>query len=374
MRIDAMSEPKTAIPVPRTFDQVTADWLTQVLVRTHPGIRVLSAAVDATMGHKPNKARVHLTYDDAGRKAGLPATLVVKGTFNGTTSRGRIIDFSNMAELVSYRDIVPQIDINVPRLIYQSWEAEPSESVVLLLEDMAYRKPTYFPNGFATLNYGQAASILRAMATFQAQTWNSPAFEAGGEWGPGTPVGENAARIRSDYFDILPRSEHWATSVVSPRGAALPRILRDPIRMETAWFRLVDLLQHHAKVIVHGDEHLGNLAIEANGAPIFYDMLARGEAWPLGLARFLIPTLDSLDRRAWEKSLLAGYLADLARYGAPVPTFEEGWLAYRASGICTLMIWLNNSSTWQPEATNTANAARAAAAVLEHDAFGLLGL
>jgi hypothetical protein len=369
-----MSEPQSAIPVPRTFDQVTPDWLTRALGQTYPGIQVLSATVDATMGHKPNKARVHLTYDDAGRKAGLPATLVVKGTFNGTTSRGRIIDFSNMAELVSYRDIVPRIDINAPRMIYQSWEAEPSESVVLLLEDMAYRKPTYFPNGFATLNYGQAGSILRAMAKFQAQTWNSAAFEAGGDWGPGTPVGQNAARIRSDYFDILPRSEHWATSVVSPRGAAIPRILRDPNRMETAWFRLIDLLQHHAKVIVHGDEHLGNLAIESNGTPIFYDMLARGEAWPLGIARFLIPTLDSLDRRAWEKALLAGYLADLERYGASVPTFEEAWLAYRASSICTLMIWLNNSSSWQPEATNTANAARAAAAVLEHESFELLGL
>ena len=103
-------------------------------------------------------------------------------------------------------------------------------------------------------------------------------------------------------------------------------------------------------------------------------LLARGEAWPLGLVRFLIPTLDILDRRAWERSLLAGYLADLERFGAPVPTFEEAWLAYRCSTICALMIWLNNSSAWQPEATNTANAARAAASVLDHDAFGLLGL
>jgi hypothetical protein len=363
-----------SIPVPRAFDQVTAEWLTQVLQRTHSEVEVASVKVDPTMGHKPNKARVHVTYNQAGSQAGLPPTYVVKGTFNGTTSRGRIIDFSNMAELVSYRDIVPKIEINAPRVIYCDWEAEPSESVVLLFEDMARRNPTYFPNGFATLNYGQAARILTAMARFQAQTWNSPAFETGGEWGPGTPVGENAARIRSDYFDVLPRSEHWTTSVVSPRGAAMPRLLRDADRMERGWLRLVDMLEAHAKVIVHGDEHLGNLAFEQDGAPIFYDMLARGEAWPLGMTRFLIPTLDILDRRAWEKALLAGYLKDLQSFGAPAPTFEEAWLAYRAASICPLMVWLNNSSAWQPEATNTANAARAAAAVLDHDAFGLLGL
>lgn len=363
------------IPVPRAFEEVTAEWLTRVLALSHPGVEVTSAKVDPHMGHKPNKARVHVTYNQAGQDAGLPPTYVVKGTLNGRTSRGRIIDFSNMAELVSYRDILPRLDVTVPTLIYQEWEAEPSESVIMLFEDLAPRDPIYFPGGLTTLSYGQAASLLTAMARFQAQTWNSKEFEEGGDWGPGTPAGENAKLIRELYFDILPRSEHWEQSVISPRGAAMPRLLRDADRMEEGWKRLCAMLERHAKVIVHGDEHLGNVGFFPDGSPLLYDFLARGEPWPLGLVRFLIPCLDIIDRRNWEKALLAGYLADLARFGAPdVPSFEEAWLAYRASAICTLMIWLNNSSTWQPEACNTANAARAAAAVLDHDSFGLLGL
>jgi len=369
-----MTDQASPLPVPRAFGDVTAEWLTSAVSEHYPGVNVASVKVDPHMGHKPNKARVHVTWNGTASGAHLPATFVIKGTFNGTTSRGEIIDFSNMAELVSYRDIVPHIPVNAPRMIYQSWEAEPSESVVMLFEDMAERRPTYFPDGFATLSYGQAARILTAMARFQAATWNSPEFAEGGRWGPGTAAGENARLIRSLYFDVLPRSEHWPASVRSPRGAAIPRLLRDAERMERGWLRLVDLLAGHGMVIVHGDEHLGNLAMEPDGTPIFYDFLARGEPWPLGLVRFLIPTLDILDRRAWEKSLLTGYLADLQRFGAPTPSFEEAWLAYRAAAICPLMIWLNNSSTWQPEATNTANAARAAAAVLDHDSFGLLGL
>ncbi|WP_068088747.1 hypothetical protein [Novosphingobium rosa] len=357
-------------PVPRAFTDVTPQWLTQVLAPHHPGATVTAAQVDPHMGHKPNKARIHLTWD----RDGLPPTVIVKGTLNGTTSRGAIIDFSNMAELVSYRDIVPQLEINAPRLLYQHWEAAPSEAVIMLFEDMAERHPTYFPNGFATLSYGQAARILKAMARFQAQSWNSPHFLAGGIWGPDTGAGENARLIRELYFDVLPDSEHWATSIVSPRGAALPRLLRDAARMKTGWRRLVDLLDGYGKVIVHGDEHLGNLGMEPDGTPIFYDFLARAEPWPLGLVRFLIPTLDILDRRAWERSLLAGYLEDLRSFGAPAPSFEEAWLGYRAAAICPLMIWLNNSSSWQPEATNTANAARAAAAVMDHESFALLGL
>lgn len=369
-----MAEQHHAPPVPRTFADVTASWLTAVLGALHPGVEVTSARVDQHMGYKPNKARVHLTYNALGNSAGLPPTLVVKGTFNGTTSRGAIIDFSNMAELVSYRDIIPHLEINAPRLIYQAWEAEPSESVIMLFEDMADRGISYFPNGFTTLDYGQAARILTAMARFQASTWNSPEFGEGGRWGPGTGAGENARLIRELYFDILPRSEHWTSSIASPRGATMPRLLRDADRMEKGWFRLVEMLSCHGMVMVHGDEHLGNLGMERDGTPILYDFLARGEPWPLGLARFLIPTLDILDRRAWEKSLLAHYLDGLKRFGVHPPSFEEAWLAYRAAAICPLMIWLNNSSTWQPEATNTANAARASAAVLDHDAFGLLGL
>ena len=369
-----MANQTQPLAVPRAFSEVTAQWLTAVLSGLHPGVVVTSARVDPHMGHKPNKARIHLAYNTAGEQAGLPPTLVVKGTFNGTTARGAIIDFSNMAELVSYRDIVPHLDINAPKLIYQNWEAQPTESVVLLFEDMAAREPTYFPNGFTTLDYGQAARILKAMARFQASTWNSAAFAAGGRWGPGTGAGENARLIRELYFDILPHSEHWPASVQSPRGAAMPRLLRDAQRMERGWFRLVEMLSGHGTVIVHGDEHLGNLGMEPDGTPIFYDFLARSEPWPLGIVRFLIPTLDTLDRRAWEKALLTGYLGDLHSLGVDVPSFEEAWLAYRAAAICPLMIWLNNSSTWQPEATNTANAARAAAAVLDHDSFGLLGL
>lgn len=363
------------IPVPRSFDEVTAEWLTAVLSIDHPGVVVTSAKVDPYMGHKPNKARVHVTYNQAGQDAGLPPTYVVKGTLNGTISRGRIIDFSNMAELVSYRDILPHLDCTVPELVYQSWDAEPSESVIMLFHDLLPQSPTYFPGGLTTLNYGQAASLLTMMARFQAQTWNSKEFEEGGIWGPGTPADETRILIRELYFDILPRSEHWETSVISPRGAAMPKLLRDADRMEEGWKRLCAMLERQAKVIVHGDEHLGNVAFFPDGSPLLYDFLARAEPWPLGIVRFLIPCLDIIDRRNWERALLAGYLADLTRFGAPdVPSFEEAWLAYRAAAICPLMIWLNNSSTWQPEACNTANAARTAIAVLDHDSFGLLGL
>lgn len=85
-------------PVPRSFDQVTAAWLTTVLSWSYPGITATSANVDPTMEHKPNKASVHVTYDAVGTEAKLPTPFVAKGKFNGTILRGRIINFSNIDE------------------------------------------------------------------------------------------------------------------------------------------------------------------------------------------------------------------------------------------------------------------------------------
>ena len=369
-----MPQTGTTPRVPRAFSEVTPEWLSAALAPTCPDVKVLSATVGKTMGFKPNKARVDLTYNTVGKEAGLPSSFVIKGTFNGTESRGAIIDFSNLAEVVSYRDIVPHIDMNVPRIYHLGIEHEPTESVVLLMEDLVVRKPTYFGHGLNSLTYGQAALFLDAIARYQAQSWNSPLFGEGQAWGPGTMTETNYQRIHKEYFELLPHSEHWTQSAQSPRGAAVPKRLRDPERAAAGWASLMQVLSSHARVIVHGDEHLGNYFIEGNGRPGFYDMLSRGERWPQHFAVFMIAALDTLDRRAWERPLLAYFLSRLAHHGADVPSFEEAWFAYRCSTICPFLIWFNNSSTWQPEAINTANAARAGMAVLDHDTFGLLGV
>jgi len=368
-----MAKSGTKIHVPRTFAEVTPEWLSQALAASCPGIAVESATVDKTMGFKPNKARVHLTYNDAGKRANMPATLVIKGSFNGYEPREPIIEFANIAEVISYRDIVPRMTINTPKVYHLGVDTEPNESVVLLFEDMAYRNPSYFHGG-KTLNYGEATRFLDAIARYQAPTWNSPEFKAGGAWGPGTPADTNHKRIHNEYFEYLPHSDHWEKSAQSPRGAAVPRILRDPKRMAAGWARLMEVLSIHGRVMVHGDEHLGNLFMEPDGTPGFVDMLSRGEPWPMHYAIFLIATIDSLDRRAWERPLLAHFLNRLAAYGAPAPTFDEAWYAYRCSTIASFLIWFNNSGAWQPEMINTGCAARAGLAVLDHDAFALLGV
>jgi aminoglycoside/choline kinase family phosphotransferase len=159
-----------------------------------------------------------------------------------------------------------------------------------------------------------------------------------------------------------------------PRGRALPNQFQDLARAEKAWHKMWEVLERSAMVVVHGDEHLGNLYVTADGTPGVIDWVARPERWPIGVAYFLVCSLDIADRRRWERELVARYVAKLTEHGAAgVPSGDEAWFMYRCASFFPVVTWLNNSGVWQPEAINTANAVRAGTAALDHDVYALLG-
>lgn len=361
------------LTIPPTREAVSAEWLTHTLGLHYPGVEVTAARVDEFMGHKPNKARVHLHYNQAGQAAGLPATMIVKGSFPGYASKGAIVDFSNVAEVVSYRDALLELDVNCPHAYVAALEPEHGASGILLLEDLAPKQPVYF-SAADTLRYQQAHAFVGLMASLHAQTWDSDKFRPGGRWGPDSPLGQNGALLYQNYFAKLLQLPDWDAIRRQPRGAALPRSITDQARLARAWPRLLDVCAACPRVLVHGDEHLGNLYLEGDGTPGCFDPFARPDSWVVGYTYFAVVTLDSVDRRQWERPLLQHYLQCLTRRGIAAPGFDEAWYAYRCASLLPLMVWIHNSSQWQPEWANTSNAMRAGLAVLDHDAFGLLGL
>lgn len=303
----------------------------------------------------------------------MPPTMVVKGSFPGYESKGDIVDFSNVAEVASYRDVFSRIDINHPRAYVADLDPVTGGSGVMLLEDLAERGVSYF-TARDTLGFAAIKRFVGAIAGFHAETWNSPEFAAGGVWGPETVIGQNNSLLYKNYFDMLLESPTWADSLTEPRGAALPGSLTDQARFKVAWRKLMAIYAACPKVIVHGDEHLGNLFVEPGGKPGFMDPFARPDSWIAGYVYFTVVTLDPIDRRNWEQPLLEHYLNCLTELGVDAPGFEEAWYVYRCATLYPLMVWLHNSSKWQPEWANTANAVRSGLAVLDHDAYGLLGV
>ena len=364
-----MNEPAPSLS---RYEEVTAAWLTRALRNEWPEIQIREVERGPIFGYKRNKFRVQVHYAAGSRPTGLPASYIVKGNFPGQDDPSTGSAWAMATELRSLRDVAPLVA--APAMPHWHYIGVGEQSSEIVMEDLTPSGATFF-NAFTPLQLGQAMAFMDAFARMHASTWNSPAFEAGGAMGPGTFAAENRHVINDLYFPTFFKPESWQSYVDLPRGRALPTVFQDLARAERAWYRMWDAMQQAAMVVVHGDEHLGNLYVTADGMPGVIDWVARPERWPLGISYFMLCALDVIDRRKWDRALLAHYLTRLRAYGAgDVPSMEEAWFLYRCATFYPVVTWLNNSAVWQPEAINTVNAVRAAVAAVDHEAFDLLGI
>ncbi|NWK97882.1 hypothetical protein DM806_19920 [Sphingobium lactosutens] len=356
--------------VPLRYQDVNARWMTEALRGTWPDVEVTQVRHGPIFGYKRNKFRIEVDYAAGGNDR--PRTFIVKGNFPGENDPSTGSAWAMANELRSIRDIAPLVAApEGPHWHHISVEEEAS---AIVMEDLAPSGATFF-HAFHTLDLGQAMAFMDAFAKMHASSWNSPMFAEGGVMGPGTLAWENRRLVNDVYFPTFFQQENWQSYVDLPRGRALPNAFQDLDKARQAWTNLWALLPQTAMVVVHGDEHLGNLYVTASGKPGLIDWVARPEHWPIGISYFMLCTIDVADRRKWERALLSHYLTRLAAHGAQdVPSFEEAWFIYRCATFYPVVTWLNNSGIWQPEAINTANAVRAATAALDHDAFALLGV
>ena len=357
--------------LPVTPDEITADWLTDALRVRYPGVTVTSLTSAPAVQGTASKIRVHATYDAAGRAAGLPPTMVIKGGFS---AHRELMYREYMLEARFYAELAPRLpSIRVPHCFYAGWDDAQRQAIVVL-EDLDARGAS-FCRVQTTLSYAQAVSQLELQATYHAQWWLSPEFETGGAlaWVDALdPLPEGAA---GTYQRGQLKPEVYAHYMKLPRGLAVSRAFHDRDRMERAMERLRIVDRSGPHCFLHVDPHLGNLYIDADGAAGLLDWQApRKGPWVHDFAYFLISSLDMLDRREWERPLLQHYLDTLQAKGVAAPTFKEAWQAYRQQAVYGLYYWLVNPVEFQVEENNCAVAPRFALAAIDHGTFDLLGV
>jgi len=359
-----------AMAIPRRYSDVTSDWVTAALRDGGITATVRALTHGSPFGYKKNKFRIGVEYAD--ENSALPASYIVKGNFPGEKDPSTGSAWAMASELRSIRDVAPLVA--APAMPRAHHIGVSDEASVILMEDLSPAGAVFF-DAFHTLDLAQAMAFVDAFARMHASSWNSAAFERGGPMGPDSFAGENRRVLTQGYFPTFFEPAKWRSYVELPRGRALPNAFQDLARAEQAWHRMWGVLRQSATVVIHGDEHLGNLYVTADGAPGVIDWFARPDHWPVGIAYFMLCALDIIDRRNWERPLLSHYVTRLAAHGAKdIPSFRDAWFLYRCATFYPTMTWLNNSAVWQPEAINTANAVRAATAAIEHDVYRLLGV
>ncbi|MGF7150227.1 hypothetical protein FHS96_003885 [Sphingomonas zeicaulis] len=355
--------PAGALPLPLVPEGVTADWLTEALRQHRPAVTVTSATIVDILCGTSTKIRVRASYegDDAGD---LPATLIVKGGFEAH-SHDMAAMYANEARF--YADILPYISMPSPRCYFAGSDPRSHQSIVIM-EDL--RRPGLeFCSALRPQTFDQVARRIDAMAHYHAETWQSPAFEAGGRW---SDIGSRFESWGQEFQQRFLVPEVWDHYMASPRGAAVSTRWHDRHWMAQALTTIGEIQFAQPRCLIHGDTHLGNLFIDEHGAPGFFDAQVARTAWHHEVSYHIVCAFDVAERARWEGPLLQRYLTALASHGVEVPGYDSAWLDYRRSIAWGLFIFLTNPTKYQTEAVNTAYAARFSSAALDHDLKRLL--
>ena len=353
----------TATRLPLEPAEVTAEWLGSALAAGCPGIMVDRLEVDEILWGTGTKMMVTARYGEGRRNAALPERLCIKA---GLAEHRELVKFCYQTEARFFAELAPQLPIGLPRV---SYAAANEDQGVVVMEDLR-TTGAHICRVQEPLTKGQAAAFLDDLAALHARWWNSPALADEGELGwlmRHDPLPDEAW---GDFARGQLVPETWAHYMGLPRSLGIPAACRDREGVHDALQALRRFSETGPTCVIHGDAHLGNLYLRADGTPGFLDwQTARRGHWAQDVTYFYISALDPLDRRAWEHELVEGYLAALARHGAQGgPSLAEAWTAIRAHVVYGLFFWMVNPVEWQVEENNSAVAPRFGWAAVDLDA------
>lgn len=348
-------------PLPITIEAIDADWLNHALQSYSPDVKLHDFEVTRIVHGTCTKIFMQLDLNDAARAAGISERVLLKGGFE---PHSRHMAHMHASEIRGYRDTLPALGLPSPACYFAEFDEERAQGIVIM-EDLTARGVTLC-HPLLPHTPDQVAKRLTELARFHARSWNSPEFNQGGRWSDLSVV------LDGDFIQQFLEPEPWQRFVDLPRGRACSVYYQDRQWMQKAIQRIQVLASRLPQVVVHGDTHLGNLYVEADGTPGFFDSLPHRWSAMAEVAYHVGGALDPIDRRSHERVLIEHYLEALKSHGIQPPSLEEAmqqYAAFLAFGFCIFMV---NDAVWQPEAINTAYVSRFSAAMHDNDTIAAL--
>jgi Ecdysteroid kinase-like family len=349
--------------IPTKLAEVTPGWLTAALATDFPGVDVEELTTETLHDGTAFTCRVHVTYRK-GSTAG-PATVCVKAGMEAA-HRGFIFQSGLCTkEAIVYQDLLPQTSARFAKCFASGYELSSGKGFILL-EDLTPRGAV-FCGAEKPLTPAQVASGLEQLAEFHALYWNDLQIDEA-RW-------KHRGKGLSEPDQLLVHFADRAASVVQqPQGGAIPQLFHQPEVIVGAMTRLRALDDAAANCLIHGDAHLGNFFLDADGLPCMADFqcVQRGH-FTHDVAMFIASSLDVLDRRRHERELVQAYLTALERRVGTAPSFEEAWLGYRRHVLYGMWVWLMTTSTFQDQLRLVTCVYRFGLAALDLDSLEAIG-
>jgi aminoglycoside phosphotransferase (APT) family kinase protein len=355
--------------VPCTPYAVTPEWLTAVLCGKVPGAVVTQVEVKAASAGTHERHQLKVSYNEEGRRAGLPVSIFTKslpsivtrmiGGFNGTAR----------VEGSFFTQIRPQLEIEAP-LCYHSAYDRRTFAAIHLLEDLVATKSATFCNHKTYVTRAMADDMIDLLASLHGRFYGDPTLAERYRWLASYPrwftIG--AAKMGTEYYT---RKAFDAAAQVIPAEVLARRDDVWPVTM-----RALALHDSEPQGLIHSDVHIGNWYRTGAGQMGLCDWqcLSRGH-WSRDFAYAVTASLTPDNRRSWERELLVRYIERFAEKTGVKPDFDFSYLRYRQQTVHALAMWtitLCHSPllpNMQPEDTTLTMIERMSTAMADLDAL-----
>lgn len=371
------------IAVPRIRDDMTPEWMTEVL-RSGGYLgdeRVATVAIEDIgigRGYVGQTLRIRSTFDGAAPEA--PETMVAKiPTFVEfeRESDKALIDLLYSTEIQWYRDLRADCPVRVPESYWGGMAPEDGR-YCLLLEDMGDLGTSDQLTGCTP---AQAELAVTNLAKIHAQWWESERLEQF-DW---LPTSEFQGGMARDLYTLgwgpfREAFESTLPAAFAPIGERIGPLLPD----------LYARGSESAKTLVHGDYRIENFLFGEPGTAeefvvLDWQIVGHGSG-PRDLGYLLGQSLTTEVRRDHEQRLLRLYHETLLEHGVGGYDFERCYADYRLGLLITMFIPVNgvrafaeliesgggDLSEKERAGFEQAMAERNVAAILDNDAGALL--
>lgn len=343
---------------------VTPAFLTELLARRRPGVRVADVEVLDESSGSANRLRLRVAYAD-GADAGLPTALFLKRN---------LPDFAFPPEMYVnevriYRDVVPELAVETPEIFGLAFDEEQLRFTLLMI-DLCAEAGVRVGSVLEPVTPEDVGSLLVTLARLHAAFWDGERLATDLAW----LARPTACPTMRFWRQIGPRltARHLARG---HRAGTVDRTYWADERIWPGFDRMLAVDDDGPRTVLHGDVHAGNVYYR-RGAPggLLDWQLALQGSWALDVTYVITSALDPEQRAAHERALLEGYLAELAAHGVTPPTFTDAWRRYRQNVLYGVLMWFITPDGVHTDAAQREFLRRCVRAGEELDTLGALGV